>query len=249
MSSLDRAAAEELVVEMIDLTTTIAATPPAPPPSSAASLSHSTLNPAVVDSPFVVRMDGIATSDRVSAGDIEQYMTRCGRVARVHLVEASPRHAMIYFTDERSVRYAQLLTGAAFKGKAITITPHCTDSIATEPIADDAVAATEPTRHPPADPSAAGVALKATTAVGASPNSFIAHSVAAVDEYRKVWKTTASDKMAQLCSVAYDVELSLSQAISNAMGARQPTPVYGNGPTREQYDFTATQPQWGRRPQ
>ncbi|KAK7194191.1 hypothetical protein NESM_000333000 [Novymonas esmeraldas] len=195
---------------------------------------------------------------RVTAHDVRQYLTSCGRVEDVQLLSstnpaapAAKVAAYVAFRSPSSVSYAELLSGALFKGEIIRVRRAATAEEArrtagsgTEPVAPEATpgvamapAATAPRGHTPHVGDGASVRTRLLRQA----------AVSAEERGSQLW-ARAREGITRLAYEAASLELKASHVVADALNPREPTPVYGNAPTRRQYNHTPTQPQWGEPP-
>lgn len=240
---------------MSDAALSATATPPQPlpqqpdPTPAAAAAAAAEGEAAVVDAPLplpAVVITGLPEQG-VTAHDVRQYMTYCGLVQDVVLEPASAA-ALVYFRDAGSAVFATRLSGGVLKGKVVRLRRATVEEAKLRALSP---AVMEPVADPP--PTAAAPALRGgytpQTGGGVSMRTRLFRQAAQTAQTHpaQLW-SRARDGVTRLALGTASLELRAAHAMADAVDPRERTPVYGNGPTRQQYNYTATQPQWGERP-
>lgn len=205
--------------------------------------------------------------------EVRQYIRFCGEVDAIYLFTAhqragtTPRSlpassaALVYFHHRSSVAYAELLSGSLYQGKMIEIHRSTADqaqqelftTTADEPVRDDGAASAAAALSTDASTSAPVTAAAAIedipeTMTGLWVRARMQWAVRAMQSRADGLVFGAREKMARARQEVLSLEMKAVHAVRDVYELREWVPVFGNGPTVEQYDYTPTQPQWGEKP-
>ncbi|KEG09262.1 hypothetical protein DQ04_05521040 [Trypanosoma grayi] len=185
-----------------------------------------------------VKVKGISAD--TTARDIEEFMMYSGKV-RTIVVKAdkeSPTSysAVVEFEDEKSVEVAQLLSGAVFQHREVTIVP----------------------MHPEAREDASGEAATAGLGVNEpAPQiygehrepSVLRYAIEAAEKLQKHLTISGCNELLdKLRQQLREADYSIAVATAEAKKKMEHGMFFvGKEATREQWDYTPSQPQWGKK--
>ncbi|RNF02231.1 hypothetical protein TraAM80_06524 [Trypanosoma rangeli] len=180
-----------------------------------------------------VRVDGLTAN--AAARDVEDLLGYCGKVVNV-VVSDDPKgvtgcSAVVEFEYEGSVEVAQLLSGTVFQGNEVRITP----------LNDEATNQGRPTSP----------GLDATRTSARKKKRFLRNAVGVaekIQKYRVI--SNCRDILGGLCQHVRNADHALIMATMQAQNCTEDNRVVGGEEaTTEQWDYTNSQSQWGKKPE
>jgi hypothetical protein len=210
-------------------------------------------------------------AEGVTETDVRQFMTFCGGIDAIHLFHAEHMRAsspsltpsstaLVCFKHASSVGYAELLSGSLFQGKVIHIERPTHKEEGEGKEREDAVNAKtalvgangdkygDPSTAAGADGFDATDEAVPETMTGLWMRARMQRAATAMRSKADQLVSGAREQVAKVKQGALSLELRATHVVHNVREMREYVPVYGNGPTRAQYDYTPTQPQWGEKP-